>query len=268
MKWVVAFVVAAIIMAGAWVFFAQRSLLYYPEYGNPGSARTYFERGSDVELATDDGLSLQAWQVEPATPNGYAVLYLPGNAGNRAGRVGVAQSLADAGFTVLLVEYPGFGGNPGRPSEDGMVAAARAGQAHLLTTGHAADRIIYVGESVGTGVATHLAELVPPAGLVLRSPFTSLGAAAEVALGGAPIGWMIRDRFATLERMPRVTCPVLVLAGTADTIVPSTQSRAVASAAPHLSEFVELPGVGHNNALWFGSELATYVADFAATLGR
>jgi len=214
-------------------------------------------------LTTADGLGLRAWRLDPVTPRGAAVLYLPGNAGNRAGRIDVARALADEGFVVLLLDYRGYGGNPGRPSESGLALDARAGAAHLQRAGFPAERTIYVGESLGTGVATQLAVMDPPAAVLLRSPFTSLGAVASHTLGGLPVGWAVRDRFDTLARIPSVGAPVTVLAGSADALVPPEQSLAVARAAAILHEVTVLPGVGHNDDVWFGPYLAERVASLA-----
>lgn len=265
LRWTAGVLLASGVLVATLGWFGQRALIYLPDRTDPGPAATHFERGTDVELVTADGLTLTAWRVDPdpAMSRDLAVLYLPGNGGNRLGRVSVAQALVDEGFTVLLADYRGYGGNPGRPSEAGLVQDAVAAQAYLADAGFPPQRTLYVGESVGTGVAAHLAERVTPAGMLLRSPYTSLGAVAAHTVGGAPIGWAIRDRFDTLARMPAITCPVTVLAGSDDTIVPPAQSQQVAQAAPELFRWVELPGTGHNDAVWFGAYLAEQVAELA-----
>ena len=101
-----------------------------------------------------------------------AVLFAPGNGGNRAGRAGLAEELSDRGLAVLLMDYRGYGGNPGSPSEDGLAADADAAVAALQELGYPPQRTIYLGESLGSGVVAALQERRPPAGIVLRSPFT------------------------------------------------------------------------------------------------
>jgi len=267
LRYVLAFLATAAVVIGLVVWFAQRALIYLPDPMDPGSASGVFESGSDVVLNTDDGLSLAAWRVDPVESNGMAVLYLPGNAGNRLNRVDVGQALADEGFVVLLIDYRGYGGNPGTPTEDGLELDAEAAVSYLDSIGFSSSDTIYVGESLGTGVATRLASIVPPAGLVLRSPYSSMAAVAESAIG-LPIGWMVRDRFDTLDAMRSVACPVTVLAGADDTLVPLDQSRAVAESAPNLFELVVVAGAGHNDRIWFGDFLATHVKALAdATTG-
>ena len=254
--------VLASVVALAWVF--QRSLIYFPDRTSVrGAAAEQFDHAYEVEFHTDDGLVLDAWRVEPTSANGMAVLYLPGNAGNRLHRVGVAQAIADEGFVVLLVDYRGFGGNPGSPSEEGLIRDAEAALAYLRESGFESNDVIYVGESIGTGVAAALATSDPPAGLLLRSPFTSL---ADVARNqfGVPLGWLLWDQFDTASRIQQVPSPVTVMAGEADRLIPVSMSREVADLAPNLHELIVVPGADHNAEIWFGPFIAQSVASLAA----
>lgn len=256
---------AAIPLVAVWAF--QRSFIYYPDTSNPGAASDRFTHGRDVSLHTEDGLTLNAWLIAPASPNGMAVLYLPGNAGNRLGRVQVAQAIADEGFTVLLVDYRGFGGNPGSPSEEGLIMDARAAASFLRDEGFAAEHTIYLGESIGTGVATALAVSDPPAGLMLRSPYTSLDAVAKRQTG-LPLGWIMQDHFDTLSRIEAIESPVVVLAGESDTLIPLEQSKKVAARAPNLVDLIVMPGAGHNDPVWFGPFMAQQLSQLARATGR
>jgi fermentation-respiration switch protein FrsA (DUF1100 family) len=249
------------------VVFGQRSLVFFPDRSDPGPAASVLPTGRDVLLTTDDGLTLRAWLVEPpARSRQVAVLYAPGNGGNRLGRAEVADAIAGLGFTVLLLEYRGYGGNPGKPSEDGLASDARAGAAFLRAQGYPGNRTIYVGESLGTGVVARLATTDAPAGLVLRSPFPSLVAVARAAYPWLPAG-LLRDRFDTTSALSRVEAPITVLSGDADEIVPPEQSAVVAAQVRTLHRQVTLPGVGHNDDVWFGPFLAEQVRDLADAVG-
>src|SRR5688500_18724455 len=107
----------------------QRNLIYFPDADPVPPADQVIEGARDVTLHTEDGLALGAWFV-PAQGNTppvpMAVLVAPGNGGNRAGRAGFAHELSVRGLAVLLVDYRGYGGNPGSPSEEGLAADAVA----------------------------------------------------------------------------------------------------------------------------------------------
>jgi pimeloyl-ACP methyl ester carboxylesterase len=251
-------VLAVVLVVLAWTF--QRQLIYLPA-GRPGETPRQL---LEVVVHTEDGLDLTAWYA-PATgpPTGTTVLVLPGNAGSRANRVPLARALGAAGSSVLLLDYRGYGGNPGTPSEEGLAADARAAHRYLVgERGVDPARLVLFGESLGGAVATRLALERPVAGLVLRSPFTSLADMAAVHYPFLPAGWLLRDRYPLRETVAEVTVPVVVVAGPDDEIVPFAQSRTVAGAAGAV--LVEVPGSGHNEAeLGYGPRVIAAVTRLA-----
>lgn len=246
----------------------QRSFIYFPDDSGVPPAADVIPGARDVTITTDDGLELGAWYLPARTgrERDVAVLMAPGNAGNRSSRAGLAELLADRGFAVLLLDYRGYGGNPGSPSEEGLHADALGAVAALTELGHPPERTIYFGESLGTGVVATLAAARPPAGVVLRSPFTSLADLGRHHYPVLPVGLLLRDRYPVLEQVTETRVPVTVIHGDADDIVPSDQSARVAAAAPLLHEELVLPGVGHNDGVMFGPETADAVVRLADSL--
>lgn len=240
----------------------QRHLTYFPAGPPPPVARV-LPGGTEVVLPTADGLRLDAWWLE-AGPT--AVLVLPGNAGNRAGRAPLAMALRDLGLSVLLVDYRGYGGNPGTPSQAGLLADARAA-AHWLAARSEVEHVVVFGESLGAAVAVGLAREFPPSAVVLRSPFTSLADVARVHYGPVP-RWLVRDRFPAEQWIGSMTAPVLVVAGDVDEVVPVGLSRRLSEAAAGPSTFVVVPGADHNDAaLLDGDVLVRAVREFLAGAG-
>src|SRR5690606_30697375 len=175
-----------------------------------------------VAFHTADDLRLEGWFVSPgAAPTGQTIVVFNGNGGNRAYRAPLAAVLARAGHAVLLFDYRGYGGNPGLPSERGLLRDARAAVDAVASRPDVdPSRIVYFGESIGTGVAVQLAVERPPHALILRSPFTSLVELGRHHYPFLPVGWLARDRFDSMARIAHVRSPLLVIAGTADRIVP------------------------------------------------
>jgi pimeloyl-ACP methyl ester carboxylesterase len=240
--------VAVLVLLGGTVWSLQRSLVYLPSGGEPPPAGEVVEGARDVRLRTGDGLELGAWYV-PARGGGRdaAVLVANGNGGNRELRAPLARALSEEGFSVLLFDYRGYGGNPGTPTEEGLAADARAAADTLAELGHPPDRTLYFGESLGAAVAVGLADERPPAGLFLRSPFSSLADMARAHYPFVP-RWFLRESYPVARTLAGVAVPTSVAVGGADTIVPAGQSRAVAEASPDLVEEVVLEGVDHNDA--------------------
>ena len=262
--WLLLTVLAVVVLVVTLVTVLQRALIYFPDRADAGTVADRVPGARDLVLRTDDGLELAAWLVPPAGEDReVAVLYLPGNGGNRLSRLGVAQQIAARGFTVLLLEYRGYGGNPGRPSEQGLASDARAAAAALRDEGFEPTRTLYVAESIGTGVAARLATTDPPAGLLLRSPFTSLVDVGRAQYPFLPVGLILRDRFPSAEHLAGSDVPVRVLYGTADDVVPSRLSAELAARVGNLQGEVVVPGAGHNDAIWFGPRLADEVVALA-----
>jgi uncharacterized protein len=220
------------------VFAFQRKLVYFPSPGPLPSAEEVLPGGRDVRLVTADGLMLGGWHFE--LPDARAtVIVFPGNGGNRLGRVPLARELTSRGLSVLLFDYRGYGDNPGKPSEEGLTYDARA--ALDLIDGP----VIYFGESLGAAVAVELATYRAPAGLVLRSPFSSLAAVGSHHYPWLPVKMLLQDKYPLVERLSGVDVPTVVVLGTSDSVVPPAQSREVATAAR--AKLIEVARADHND---------------------
>ena len=271
MLWVlvVLLLIGGVMVAMMW--WLQRQFIYFPDASSVPPAGEVIEGARDVTLRTDDGLELGAWFV-PASETGeadrrMAVLVAPGNGGNRAGRADLAEELRQRGLAVLLMDYRGYGGNPGSPSEDGLARDAMAAAEALEELGFPAERTIYFGESLGTGVVAALQSKRPPAGMVLRSPFTDFADLGAEHYPWLPVRLILRDRFPVLDHLVGSEVPVTVVYGDRDSIVPTKLSERVADEAPALAERVVIQGADHNDAVMFGPRVADAVARLADEVG-
>jgi pimeloyl-ACP methyl ester carboxylesterase len=252
----------------AMVWALQRQLIYFPDPTQVAAADDVIPGAHDVTLHTADGLELGAWFVPAAGPvdTRMVVLVAPGNGGNRAGRAGLAEELSGRGLAVLLMDYRGYGGNPGAPSEDGLAADADAAVKALTDLGYPAQRTLFFGESLGSGVVAALQARHPPAGIVLRSPFTDLVDVAAHHYPWMPVRTLLRDRFPVLDHLATSDVPVTVIYGDRDSVVPTVLSARVADHAPALSERVVLADADHNDPVMFGPRVAAAVARLAANV--
>jgi uncharacterized protein len=248
----------------------QRQLIYFPDPTPVPPAGDVVAGARDVTLHTADGLELGAWFVPAAggvVDTGMAVLVAPGNGGNRAGRAGLAEELSRRGLAVLLMDYRGYGGNPGRPSQDGLAADADAAVGALAELGYPPQRSVYLGESLGCSVVAALAVRHPPAGIVVRSPFTELADVGAHHYPWLPVRLLLRDRFPVVEHLATSDAPVTVIYGDRDAVVPTVLSARVADQAPSLAERVVIAGADHNDPVMFGPRVADAVARLAHRVG-
>ena len=282
-------VVVGWLAAGVALTFLQRSIVYLPDDEVP-PAEDVLPGARAVAYVTEDGLVLGGWWLpaagrataDGATAGGAtagvatadggrrpapAVIVFHGIGGNRVGMAPLARGLSERGASVLLAEYRGYGGAPGVPTEEGLARDARAA-ARWVRSRPDVDpaRVVYLGDSLGTGVATTLAVDDPPALLVLRSPFTSLPDVATAELPIYPYGWLMWDRYATIDRIGRVDAPVLVAVAGDDELVPPDQSRAVAAAARRPDGLLTFPAAGHIDPEFLVGP--TYLDAIAASVAR
>ena len=210
-----------------------------------------------------------AWYV-PASHGLPTIAYLHGNAGNIGDREGRMAAFARAGIGVLMVEYPGYGGEPGRPSEKGLLDAGRRALDYLDRHGVPSRSVILYGESIGTGVATRLATEREVGGLILESPYTSILDIARQIAPWLPVRLLLSDRFEQLSLIAKVHAPLLVLQGALDRIVPPTMGQAVFTAANQPKRLWTAPEAGHNDLAAFGAtqEAVAFVRKEAGTAGR
>lgn len=218
------------LLAALWL--GQRALLYKPDRAHPAPPADPPAGFRTLESRTADGLALAHWFVPPRDPSAPVVVVLHGNAGHRGSAFDKFRPLADWGHGLVVADYRGYGGNPGKPSEPGLLADARSVLEALADQGVPAERVVLYGESLGTGVAVAMAAERPVAGLILEAPFSSVADVAQSIYWYTPAKWLVRDRFDSALRMRRVSAPILVLHGGRDETIPPRFGRRLHAAAP------------------------------------
>jgi hypothetical protein len=261
---------ASVLLLGVlWLMmpFLLNSLLYFP------SKQILFEPGAvgldslDVEIETEDGERLHAWWFRARGEALGHVLLFHGNAGNIADRLLHAQLLTGVGLDVLSFDYRGYGRSTGSPDEEGTYRDARAARSVLLRQeGVDAERVFYLGESLGGAVALALALEAPPRGLVLVSTFTSVRDMGRVHYPILPAA-LVPDAYPSLHRIGGLECPLLLMHGDRDDIVPVDQGRALFEAAPDPKRLHVFPGLGHNDLISrAGGDWAKAIAEWVGAI--
>ena len=264
---IVAAVVYVVVLVLMYVF--QRNFLYYPDSNRPIRAESGVADMDEVHFTTADDLDLFAWAQAPRMADKPWVVMFHGNAGTIAERAFKARMLIDAGYGVMLVEYRGYGGNPGEPTEAGLLADARGALAYLGGQGAGGAQLVLYGESLGTGVAVAMAYEAaqagqPVAAVLLEAPFT---AAVDVAAGHYPFlpaRLMMKDHFDSMPRIQGIQAPLFVAHGALDRTIPQSQGRKLFKAAhePKVALWLDGAGPGELFSHGLGAALLAFLKKY------
>jgi uncharacterized protein len=230
------------------MYWSQDRILYFPtpEIDRPGVRALQVKRAD---------ATVKVWALHPNAQA--ALLYFGGNGEDVGSNLrDFERALPDR--AIYLVNYRGYGGSTGRPSEAALIGDAEAIYDQIAIQ-H--DRIVVMGRSLGTGVATAVASVRPVAGLVLVTPYDSIANVGAGRYPWLPVRWLIKDSYDSASRMGKVRAPVLVLVAEHDESILRPRSDALIAAIPAgLGHNVVIPAATHN-------DIETFPAYWAALTG-
>jgi hypothetical protein len=228
------------------MYLAQDQLLFYPRPLDLAERAALVKRhayANEVLIESDSGERLQAWHV-PGEPQRPLVIYFGGNAEEVSWMLEDARTRAP-GLGWLLVSYRGYGGSEGSPSEAAIRADALRWHDHALTA-LGAKEVIAFGRSLGSGAAVFLASQRPVKSVVLVTPFDSLVEVAKHHYPLLPVKALLRHRFDSASRAPRIAAPMLCVAAERDEVIPAVHARRLYEAWGGPKRWVLLEEASHN----------------------
>jgi uncharacterized protein len=222
------------------VYLGQRSLMYFPDKTHVTPAEAGLPEAKEVRLTAADGVQVVAWHAQPQDDKP-VIVYFHGNGGSLPHRVPRFRKLIDAGIGLVALEYRGYGGSPGSPSEQGLVddgqAAYRFAAAH-----YPVQQLVLWGESLGSGVAVAVAAEQPIGRVILEAPFTSAAELGAQHYWYLPVRLLMKDQFRSDSRIGKVTAPLMIMHGMHDRTVPYAMGErlfALANKPKHLVRFLD-----------------------------
>ncbi len=266
MRWLQRLLLFGTLLYGAAVLgmvIFQRSLMYFPGPFEGSATDNGIPDALTLRLTAADGESIVAWFKPPASDKPL-VLYFHGNGGTLATRAAVFRRLIEDGSGLLAIDYRGYGGSTGTPTETGFILDGDAAYRRLSALGVTPERTVIIGESIGTGVAIAVAEHKPIRALVLDSSFSSAADVAQSVYRWLPVRFLMLDKFDSLARITGVTVPKLFLHGGMDRVIPMAFARKLYDRAPPPKSFVELPKRGH--AVMFDPQVPQRIREWLAIL--
>ena len=208
------------------LYFYQRNLLYHPNEHNYLEDKISVDI-EKVKIQTSDNIELLGWYHEKNLKDYKTLVYFHGNAGSLENRIHKLNHFQDMNINFLIIAWRGFNGNKGKPSERGLYSDGKSTIDWLIKKGVNEENIILYGESLGTGVATHLAQNKNYAGVILETPFTSMIDAAKNFYPYIPINLLLKDKFENFKKVKNINTPILVMHGEVDQIVPFSMGKKI-----------------------------------------
>lgn len=240
---VIAFVGYLLLLLALWL---QQDLMVFPGAGR--GVRPLDVQGVSTRDLT--GLGNEPFRVVECVPHepSAVVLHFVGNGEDLCSAARHAVAFAKYGVAVVSPEYPGYGGSRGRPGVASLLRAAEVTAQHAETLAKTLGVPLYVsGSSLGTFCAVHVAAQGRVQKCLLRAPALSIVAVAGARFWWVPVGMLLRHRFDNTTEAPRVTCPVLIVHGDADDVIPAAQGQRLRELFGGPAEVLVVPGAGHND---------------------
>lgn len=255
--------VYVVALSGMYAF--QRDLQYFPSRRAPAPDAVGLTGVTSMPLTTPDGETLVLWQ-SPATGDRPTILFLHGNAGEIADRADRLAFYQSQGFGTAFLSWRGYGGSSGRPTETGLLTDAKTAYDHLRSQGLSPDRIVLVGESLGTGPAVLTAAANPVGAVILEAPYSAAVDIARQAYPWLPVGLLMKDQYRSRDHIAAINAPLLILHGEADRVIPQGFGKRLFDLAREPKAFLSLGPVGHD-ALFSPDTWAREVEFLNRTMG-
>jgi pimeloyl-ACP methyl ester carboxylesterase len=229
------------------IYFFQERLIFFPQPLTQDPLKTNTGAAiEEVSLVTADQVTLRGWLVHASATRTPApvLIYFGGN----AEEVSWLASTGDlyAGWSLLLVNYRGYGGSEGRPGEAELFADALQIYDYAASRAHGG-RVALMGRSLGSGVAVYLASQRPVAGVILVSPYDSVESVARGVYPYLPIGLMLKHRFDSRARAPGIKAPLLCLVASWDRVIPRPHSERLYAAWSGAKQWREIDPADHDS---------------------
>ena len=241
------------------IYINQRNLLYHPSVNNYLNDKIEFKY-EEVWIETEKEIKLRSWLIKKDIKKYKTLVYFHGNAGNLFNRVHKLNELNKLDINILIISWRGFSGNQGKPTEKNLYHDAKKSIEWLNELGISNNKIILYGESLGTGIAVELGQKNIFNSIILESPFTSMTKAAKIYYPYLPVNLLLKDRYDSIDKINKITKPILVMHGMKDNIVPYTMGIELFQKAnkPKYSYFPE----NDNHMMDFNEQLLDIIRTF------
>lgn len=238
------------------VYIALCGFLYFTQdtliFPNVRDARqeTLASIGAEIRIETRDGETLYG-RYEPAATGKPTVLFFHGNGSQVTWESPRAAEFISQGYGVLLIEYRGYPGSTGAPSEEGLLLDGLTAYDWLVK--NEAGDIVLNAHSLGTGVALYVASQRPVKAVALEAPYLSLDSVARDHYPIFPVSFLMRHKFPAHQWIEELSAPLLIIHGERDSVIPIAQGKKLYQRALEPKGLEIIAHAGHSNLFQYGA---------------
>jgi fermentation-respiration switch protein FrsA (DUF1100 family) len=247
------------------LYFYQRHMMYFPGDARPAPEALGISAPEIVVLNPEDGLMIEGWFWPPSKAGYETIVFFHGNGQDYQYWMNKLKLFRDQGYGTLHAEYRAYGGNPGRPSEDGFYRDAKAYMNWLQQVKRTDfGQIVLYGESLGTGIAVQMATEFPVKAMLLESAYTSVADVAQSKYPIFPVHWLLKDQYQSIQKIAALKMPKFFIHAAQDQVIPIRFGQRLYEAALEPKTFVTIEASGHNDLYDNGAPL--HVLAFLSTM--
>ena len=237
------------VMIGSALYFFQEKILFLPTTLEQDYKYEFDHNFEELFLVPEEDAVINALHFKVENPKG-VILYFHGNAGDLSRWGKITEYFVEKNYDVLIMDYRTYGKSTGKLSEQAIYSDAQYCYDYLLKQ-YAETEITLYGRSLGTGIASYLASKNNPKQLILETPYYSILDVAEHRFPMFPVKQLLKYHFPTFEYLPKVKCPITLIHGTEDAVVPYRSAKKLEDLKLKNFNFITVETAGHNNLIEF-----------------
>jgi pimeloyl-ACP methyl ester carboxylesterase len=240
-------VIGLYVMIGSALYFFQEKLMFFPTTLEQDFKYQFDYPFEELFLKPETDVTINAIHFKTENPKG-VILYFHGNAGDLSRWGNITTYFVEKNYDVLVMDYRTFGKSTGKLTESAFYKDAQFCYEYLLKHYSEKDITLY-GRSLGTGIASYLASKNKSKQLILETPYYSILDVAKHRFPIFPVRQLLKYHFPTFQYLPKVNCPITIIHGTEDGVVPYTSAKKLENLKLENLNFVTIKGGGHNDLI-------------------
>lgn len=249
LKKVLIVLIGLYVMIASALYFLQEKMMFLPTTLERNYEYRFNQPFEELFFNTDKGATINALHFKTENPKG-VILYFHGNAGDLSRWGSITEYFVEKNYDVLVMDYRTYGKSMGKLNEDAFYKDGQYCYNYVLKH-YKGNEITLYGRSLGTGIASYLASENTPKQLILETPYYSIEDVAKQRFPMLPVNKLLKYRFPTFRYLKKTDCPITIIHGTEDDVVPYSSAKKLSELDIDHLDFITIKNGNHNNLVEF-----------------